>query len=164
MADLGFYTIDEDYIDHLLSVEPNLFHNAKPHQRNSRKYIGVVLSVGDRNYFAPLSSFKPKHKAMKNTLDFIKVGDYAVINLNCMIPAPSYVCHRVDFSQETDPRYRSLLLAEYRVIKQMRERIRKNAAEVYRHKIENGNGTKLAARCNDFLKLEAASRLYKLGL
>lgn len=35
-------------------------------------------------YFAPLSSYKPKHEKMKNGLDFIKVGNYAVININNM--------------------------------------------------------------------------------
>lgn len=162
MANLDFYTVDEDYIDYLSSVEPNVFQNAKPHQRNSRKFIGVVLTVNAHSYFVPLSSFKSKHKAMKNALDFIKVKDYAVLNLNCMFPAPSSVCHRVDFSHEKDPKYRSLLLAEYRVVKQMREKICKNAAVLYRHKIENGADTKLAARCNDFLKLEAAAKRYEI--
>ena len=39
-------------------------------------------------YFAPLSSFKPKHKRLSETIDFIKIGDMAVINLNNMIPVP----------------------------------------------------------------------------
>lgn len=39
-------------------------------------------------YFAPLSSSKPKHKKLKNTLDLIKInnGDYRVVNFNNMIP------------------------------------------------------------------------------
>ncbi len=39
-------------------------------------------------YFAPLSSYKDKHKKMLETVDFIKIKDYAVINLNNMIPVP----------------------------------------------------------------------------
>lgn len=41
------------------------------------------------NYFASLSSFKAKHEKMKNGLDFIKIGDYAVINLNNVFPVPN---------------------------------------------------------------------------
>lgn len=40
----------------------------------------------DFKYFAPLSSFKPKHKRLSETIDFIKIGDMAVINLNNMFP------------------------------------------------------------------------------
>ena len=29
----------------------------------------------DFKYFAPLSSFKPKHKRLSETIDFIKIGD-----------------------------------------------------------------------------------------
>ena len=53
-----------------------------------RKYIGVVLEVNGLSYFAPLSSFKLKHKKMKEGVDFIKIKDYAVININNMIPVP----------------------------------------------------------------------------
>lgn len=97
---------------------------------------------------------------MKNGLDFLKIKDYAVLNLNCMIPVPDGVFHEVVFADVTDPKYRSLLQAEYRVVKQMNERIAKNALNLYKHKLENGNATKLAARCNDFAMLEELCKSY----
>ena len=63
---------------------------------------------------------------MKETLDFIKVKNYAVINLNNMFPVIEGVYEFVDFSKENNQDYRSLLLAEYR--------IRKNAVTLYRYK------------------------------
>ena len=161
MAGLSFYTVDEEYVDYLAPVAPHLFRNAKAGQRNSRKYIGIVLRVNGFDYFAPLSSFKDKHRRMKNGLDFLKVKDYAVINLNCMFPVPDGACHHVDFSLVSDARYRSLLQAEYRVIKQLAPKIEKNAANLYKHKLENGDSTKLAARCNDFTALESACESYQ---
>ena len=98
MAGLSFYTVDERYIDYLAPYAPHLFHNAKKGQGHSRKYIGIVLEVNGFEYFAPLSSFEEKHRRMKNGLDFIKVGDYAVINLNCMFPVATDTYQRVDFS------------------------------------------------------------------
>lgn len=160
MSELGFYTVDERYIDYLVPYAPHLFHNAKADQRHSRKYIGVILEVNGCDYFAPLSSFKEKHRRMKDALDFVKVKDYAVINLNCMFPVPKGACRRVDFSKEKDASYRSLLLAEYRTVKQMKNKIRKNATNLYRHKIANGNSTRLAARCNDFVAREEVCRRY----
>lgn len=156
MRELGFYTVEEAYVEHLAPLAPHLFRNARPEARHSRKFIGVVLEVNGFDYFAPLSSFKPKHAKMKNGLDFLKVGDYAVINLNCMFPVPDGCCERVDFSKEGDLRYRSLLVAEYGIVRKMQGKIRRNAANLYRHKIENGSSTALAARCNDFAALEKA--------
>ena len=43
----------------------------------------------------------------------------------------------------------------------MQEKIRKNAALVYKHKIENGSSTALAKRCNDFVLLEDACKKYR---
>lgn len=91
---------------------------------------------------------------MSEMIDFIKVKNYAVINLNNMFPVPKTECYFVDIQQETDLRYKSLLQAEYRYIKSIQEKICKNALNVYNHKISKGNSTGLSKRCNDFLLLE----------
>lgn len=88
MESLKIYEINANYIDYLLPFAPHLFHNSKKGQANSRKYIGILLQVHGFDYFAPLSSFKPKHEKMKEGLDFIKIKHYSVINLNNMFPAP----------------------------------------------------------------------------
>ena len=41
--------------------------------KNEQKYIGIILQVNGIDYFAPLSSFKLKHKTMDEMLDFIKI-------------------------------------------------------------------------------------------
>lgn len=97
----------------------------------------------------------------RNPLTFIKVKRYAVININNMFPVPDGLATYVDISKEKNERYRSLLLAEYRAIKGIQERIRKNAEIVYKYRIENGTSTSLGKRCNDFRLLEEASYNYK---
>ena len=62
MNNLLFYEIDTEYINYLSSFSEHLFHNAKVTQTYSRKYIGILFEVNEIKYFAPLSSFKPKHK------------------------------------------------------------------------------------------------------
>ena len=161
MDNIKFYEVDEEYVNYLTSFAPHLFLNKQPGQHNSRKYIGIVLSINGYDYFAPLSSFKDKHNRIQESVDFIKVKRYAVINLNNMFPVPEGVYTYVDISKERNPQYTSLLLAEYRFIKSIQEKIRKNAVMIYNHKKENGNKTSLAKRCNDFIKLEEVSRLYK---
>lgn len=161
MDNLKFYQIDNKYIDYLLPYAPHLFHNKKAGQHNERKYIGIILQVNGHDYFAPLSSFKPKHSKMPEMIDFIKIKKYAVINLNNMFPVPKTACSYVDISKERDLHYRALLISEYRYIKSIQEKIRKNALNVYKHKVNNGNSTGLAKRCNDFLLLERVCTEYR---
>lgn len=158
---LKFYEIDADYIEYLLPYASHLFHNSKTSQANTRKYIGIVLKVNGFDYFAPLTSFKPKHEKMKDGLDFIKIKRYAVLNLNNMFPAPIEVCNYIDFSEVRNASYRNLLMAEYREIKRLSDRIVKNASNLYRHKINNNNEDALSKRCNDFLVLEEACTNYE---
>ncbi len=160
MDNIKFYQVNNAYIDYLLPYAPHLFHNKKAGQRNERKYIGIVLSINGVDYFAPLSSFKPKHKTMKEMLDFIKIKNYAVINLNNMFPVPKTEYSYIDINKEPDLRYRNLLQAEYRFIKSIQEKIRKNAEVIYNHKLSKGSSTGLAKRCNDFLLLESACKKY----
>lgn len=160
MDNIKFYQVSPDYVDYLIPYAPHLFHNKQQGQQNERKYIGIVLTINDMNYFAPLSSFKEKHKRMREGLDFIKVKNYAVINLNNMFPVPNGQYSYVDISKEHNPKYKSLLLSEYRYIKSIQEKIRKNAANLYQIKIK-GEVSSLTKRCNDFLKLEELCQKYK---
>ena len=157
---LALYTVDEAYADYLVPHTPQLFRSARAAQAHSRKYVGVVLAVGGHDYFAPLSSVKDKHRRMKNDLDFVKVKDMAVVNLNNMFPVPVSCCQRVDFAAERDRKYRALLQAEYRAMKPLQDRIHKNARTLYSYKLKYGDSTRLAKRCNDFAALERLCDAY----
>ena len=158
---LNIYEIDPDYIRYLSSFEEHLFRNKKISQNFNRKYVGIVLSINGFDYFAPLSSFKEKHKRLSETLDFIKIGQYAVINLNNMFPAPTKLCQRINFNEIKDLNYKNLLRNEYRIIRQKADLILNNANEVYHHKLINDGKSKLSQRCNDFKLLEEKLKEYK---
>lgn len=83
---LRIYEIETRYIEYLGDCQEHIF--LQNEGNNKRKYIGVVLEVDKNKYFIPLSSFKNKHKNLKERVDFIKIKDYAVININNMIPVP----------------------------------------------------------------------------
>lgn len=91
---------------------------------------------------------------MVERVDFIKLKDYAVININSMIPVPDGWYHLVDINGIRDPHYRFLLQTESREINRQRNRIFHNAGIVYSHKRRCGNSTPLAARTNEFAVLE----------
>jgi len=160
MADLEIYEIDSAYIEYLAGFEEHLFRNKKITQNFSRKYIGIILEINGFEYFAPLSSFKPKHKRLCETVDFIKIGIYAVINLNNMFPASLTLCKSVKIENIKNEHYRDLVRAEYRIIKQKTEQIINNAKDVYTHKMINDGSSKLSQRCNDFKMLEIKCKEY----
>ena len=117
----------------------------------------MVLSI-----LPPLSSFKPKHRRLCETVDFIKVGIYAVLNLNNMFPAPLNLCKSVKIENIKNEHYKNLVRAEYRIIKQKTEQIINNAKDVYNHKMINDGKSKLSQRCNDFKNLEVKCMEYKI--
>ena len=161
MEKLLFYEIDEKYIDFLSQFSEHLFHNAKVSQTYSRKYIGILFEINGIKYFAPLSSFKPKHKRLSETVDFIKIGDMAVINLNNMFPVPEKAYFLKNPNTEKNQQYRTLLNNEIRIIKQKTEQIINNAKVVYNHKMTNDGKSKLSQRCNDFKLLEQKYKEWK---
>ena len=144
MENIKLYNVDPTYIEYLSPYAPHLFLNKQNGQQNERKYVGIVLSINGFDYFAPLSSFKDKHRLMKDGIDFIKIKQYAVINLKNMFPVDAGTYEYVDISKERNPKYRDLLRSEYRYIKSIQEKIRKNAANLYHHKTNNGNTTALS--------------------
>lgn len=152
--DIKLYEVSDRYINYLDSPNSKVTFSKIHERKFKRKYIGIVLTLNNYNYFAPLSSFKEKHKTMKETVDFIKIGDYSVININNMIPVPKSELTYVDINNEQDIQYKNLLLKEYRIIKLKSKKIKTNAMIVYKHKLKNGNETSLSRRCCNFPFLE----------
>jgi len=155
---IRIYEIKSEYIKYLSNYQEHIFDQADG--KGNRKYIGIVLELKGVKYFAPLSSYKDKHKKMKEGVDFIKIKDYAVINLNNMIPVPDNQIINIDINKEKNPNYKYLLQAESREVNRQKNRIRKNAEIVYSHKKHNGKKTALAKRTNDFEKLEKLCKEY----
>lgn len=158
MKGLKLYEISPLYIKYLAQYQKHIFWSDG--NKATRKYIGIVLQIDEMSYFAPLSSFKPKHKKMKESVDLIKIRNIAVININNMVPVPNGEYHLVDIRGIKDQQYRYLLQAENREINRLRDRIIKNARIVYNHKIRNGISTALARRTNDFKQLEKKCKEY----
>ena len=156
MKSLQIYEVNPYYVKFISTYQEHIYFDEGGN--NSRKYVGIVLEINGYKYFAPLSSFKKKHRKMRERVDLIKIKDIAVINLNNMIPFPEGDFKLVEINRIKDKNYRYLLQSENIEINKQKERIRKNANTVYKHKCVNNNGTSLSKRTNDFKKLE---QLYK---
>ena len=86
MENFKIVRIDTDYCDYLRKFDTEVIYNKG--SKKLRPFIGILFKINKWEYFAPLSSPKPKHKSMRNTLDFFKIknGELGAINFNNMIP------------------------------------------------------------------------------
>ena len=118
----------------------------------------IFKKVTSERFAALNAIYKSKFSCSCFTLGLI-MNDIKLYN---MFPVPSGLYHYVNISDEKDINYRALLLAEYRYIKSIQDKIRKNALNLYKHKINNGTNTALSKRCNDFTLLEKEYKNYVL--
>ena len=82
---IKIYYVDSSYIDYLRKYDSKVPFN----KGKSRPYVGIVYKYNNQNYFAPLSSPKPKHLKLKDdAIDIFKIdsGKLGIININNMIP------------------------------------------------------------------------------
>ncbi len=98
---------------------------------------------------------------MADRLDFVKIKDYCVVNLNNMFPAARELCTLVDIKNEEDVKYRKLLMTEARIIRTLEQRIIKNANQLYSVCCRIDCDKSLKKRCNDFKLLEQKAKEYK---
>lgn len=94
--------INSKYCDYLRKYDSKVSYNYG--NKELRPFIGVLFMIDKCEYFAPLSSSKPKHKILKNTLDLLKIdsGKLGVINLNNMIPVTSKNYEEFDLNKKTN--------------------------------------------------------------
>lgn len=94
--------IDSNYCDYLRQYDNRVPYNAGI--KELRPFIGILFKVENREYFAPLSSPKPKHSKLLNTLDVIKIADgkLGIINFNNMIPVYKNNYQLFDLNKKSD--------------------------------------------------------------
>ena len=97
---LNLYLIDTKYIRNLAQADDRVMSVSPQIEKETRPFVGIIIVCGEQKYCIPLSSPKPKHKSMKNDIDFMKIMDgeklIGVLNFNNMVPVLSDVNHRED--------------------------------------------------------------------
>ena len=132
---MKLYYVKDRYIDYLKQFDSKVANN----KSQTRPYIGVVLKIGEINYFAPLSSPKPKHLKMKQSIDLFKIknGEYGVINLNNMIPVPLDKVIELNIEKELDIKYKELLKRQIIYIRENKISIYNKASKLRNILIDN---------------------------
>lgn len=139
---LNFYIIDDNYIECLSKFDKHIAYN----KNENRPYIGVVLIVKERYYFAPLFSPKQKHKTYKDNLTFFKIvnektkNDLGIIRFSDMIPVPQESVYLLDIKNKSYG-YKRLISEQYSYINKPnnKQKIMDKATRIYNIVSNNKN-------------------------
>ena len=167
---LYFITLTSNYLKYL-----GIYEN-KVSLKANRPFIGIVFKVNNKEYFAPLSSPKEKHKKMKTNIDFFKIdkGNLGIINFNNMIPVINNdICrNKLDLemlskSLNTDDiKYFRLLKNQLKYCEKNKNIILAKAEKIYNIFTKNleklsESQKKMYRRVNNFKVLEHASKEFE---
>ena len=151
---LKIVRIDANYCDYL-----RVFEDKVP-------FVGVLFTIDNCMYFAPLASPKPKHLKLKNKLDFLKLKDglLGAINFNNMLPVTSKNIIELDLNKiglnADENKYLKLLKEQLFWLNRHQQMLYKKSYNLYNKYISGTLNGKIAKRCCNFKLLEEKCLLY----
>lgn len=145
---LNLYSISDKYIKYLRQFDSKIYDNKEEDRSHGRKYLGIVLTVNEFNYYIPMSSPKKsdyidiENKVIRNdTKTIIRMRDggrlYGTLRISNMIPVPITELEPYILAEEKDLKYKELILGELRYIHDNTNKIIKYAKTVYSQKNKN---------------------------
>ena len=150
--------LNENYINFLREFDKKVRFN----KNESRPYIGVLFTVKDVEYFAPLASPKDKFKKRKNDVDFMRIdaGKLGYINFNNMIPVASSAVlpRKIEDIQRSD--YKKLLYKQLGWLRKNEDEIIYKATKLYKSYKNRTLRPNVYERCCNFFLLEKKMKGY----
>ena len=160
-SNLSFYKINEAYIESLQIIDPDV--RISTGDKRTRPYVGIVLTIEDRLFFAPLSSpakfpstldanelqiTKAKKSNIEKRRISIKVFSNKHVHLcnviiGKIIPVPSSQITEISIndllasSDSSVKKYGDLLQKEYYAINAMKDTIYDKALHFYKKSLTN---------------------------
>ncbi len=145
---LNLYSVSDKYIKYLREFDEKIYDNKEEIRTHERKYLGVVLTVNEFNYYIPMSSPKKsdyidfnKKIIRKDTKTIIRIHEggrlYGTLRISNMIPVPITELEPYILSNEDDLKYKEVILGELRYINDNSNKIVKYAKTVYNQKVKN---------------------------
>ena len=165
ILNLKIVRVKTDYCDYLRE-----FDNRVPYNKNEkelRPFIGILFEINSCEYFAPLSSPKPKHKNMKNTIDFFKIkkGELGAVNFNNMIPVKSDNYVLIDLNKETlteaENKYQKLLKEQLAWLNANFQQVKNKSSKLYQMYNAGKLRVNVVNRCCNFKLLEEKCLQYE---
>lgn len=150
--------VNTDYCDYLRKFDSKVAYSKK--EKELRPFIGILFEIEGCEYFAPLSSPKPKHKKMKNTIDFLKIkeGELGAVNFNNMIPVQRNNYYIIDLNKQTETleaeKYRNLLREQLMWLNSNYIQVKDKSYKLYKLYNSERLPENIKKRCCNFKLLE----------
>lgn len=157
---MRFYYVDSDYVKYLRQFENKISTLDYGANKNEKFICGVLLTVNNCDYYAPISSNKQLFKTSFPIYD--KDNLLSTVRLSYMFPVPKSLLTEVNFKEikKTNLGYYSLIRKEWNYILHNQEQLIKQAEKVY--KIGTSKNHFLKKNCCDFILLEEKCQQYTL--
>lgn len=154
MEEFKLYSVSDEYIEYLRKVFPNVYSNKETTRIHTRKYVGIVLCLGNYHYYIPMSSPKETDYQLAGENKVIKKSIVPIIRIvvknskgqrelkgtlriSHMIPVPPSELRLYDIENEPDNTYKDLVQNEMIFIRKNQDKILANAKLLYKQKTEN---------------------------
>ncbi|MCD8068297.1 MAG: type III toxin-antitoxin system ToxN/AbiQ family toxin [Lachnospiraceae bacterium] len=160
------------YIRNLHHIDDRIMSVSPQAGKDERPFLGIIVLCNHMQYCIPLSKPKPKHKNMKNKIDFKKIecdGELlGVLNFNLMIPVENAQLIPIDtivrkHDNQNIRKRKNILLKELNWCNEHASDICNTANVLYR-KYLSGENFSAKNQCVDFLRLETEYILYNKKL
>ena len=163
MKILKFYEVNSEYIQYLRKNGDNKIPRID-YQKHKKFFCGIVLTINNFNYFAPVYSYQKKVHTKFLILDkdknTKKLKTISSLRFSFMFPCPMEYLNQKDFSKE-ESKYQILLRKELHYCNKNIEKIKKMANEIYklglkeetRKRFNICNFKKLEENCLKYIEL-----------
>jgi len=159
---LRLYKVNIDYIKYLYNFDKKVQYNVNEadNYTERRPYVGIVIKIGEYDYYAPLESPRPNHKKLKNNVHIMKIdeGNYGLIAFNNMLPICSSELINFDINNESKF-YRNILQMQFIFCNGNRQAIEEHAKGIYEKVVIEKSKFHRTVCCN-FKMLEEKCKEY----
>ena len=142
------------------------FYYMYKNKKELRPFICILFKIENCEYFAPLSSPKPKYKTMKATIDFLKIkdGELGAVNFNNMIPVRENNYAIVNLNKpafnESEQKYQKMLIEQLDWLNAHYRQIKSKSFKLYNLYINDKLPKNIKIRCCNFKLLEEKCKEY----
>lgn len=177
MDEFKIYSVSDKYISYLREKFPNVYSNKIDNRTHTRKYVGVVITIGEFKYYIPMSSPKDSDYQIAGENKVIKKSIIPIIRIvvknsagekelkgtlriSHMIPVPESELELYDLEHETDEAYKDLVQNEIIFIRKNHDKIMNNASVLYKQKAENDTSAGYVKSALPFKEIEELCKLF----
>ena len=156
--------VKTSYCDYLRKYDNKVPYNMN--KKETRPFIGILFNVDNLEYFAPLTSPKPKHLKMKNTIDFLKIkgGELGAVNFNNMIPVKEQNYELIQLNESNtsiaENKYKKLLREQLSWLNENSIQVKKKSSKLYKLYTNDMLSKNIKDRCCNFKLLEEKCNQY----